>query len=579
MARGGGNKKRFQYCTDPSGQEILYLRALHGHSGRNFIDPSLQDNVLIPNSFFEYICHIGCAINLHSITISGLIPGGQNLSKRQTVFFTSVDPMTKEHRDPDNIDLKAPRLAWYQQKKWKKQQNTVYWVDIKLAQRKGIKFYQTRSNAIILYDTLSACCIPKAIMMETGEIIHERVNASPRPPPKISFKDNLSKELGSVAGGSEDSQQTLPKTQNPIVRTRRPVKSEEIDKGVLFDCESTNVRTVRPVNSCVPMSVERVDEDKDTDENVDADQIRTGRPVESGQSIGLFTQCEEIDFDFRVSGLPHAVVKQAENFSVRELVKKIESHPHRDALQADLQQSNVYNPFTDDSKAMIREMGNVELFELCETIPKVQCSECLLYWNQGVIYCTCGHLLVESDSSQNFHRWRLDALSIPHYVIRKERPRGARHGKTEAEKEHFVAHNARKRCLKKNFDGIHDRFPRDPVYRDSQLKLAGPRRSASQWMNWHRKTTPTAHPLRSMRDVRKNWYISLNKSGRNAPMKLRSDFREAFAIMNRLHRESGEERPEPIPFHQYQRWHSSCTSWWQWNEIWWRSYIYIYYLL
>ena len=39
MAGGGGNKKRFQYCTDPSGQEILYLRALQGHSGRNPIDP------------------------------------------------------------------------------------------------------------------------------------------------------------------------------------------------------------------------------------------------------------------------------------------------------------------------------------------------------------------------------------------------------------------------------------------------------------------------------------------------------------------------------------------------------------
>ena len=92
MAGGGGNKKRFQFCTDPSGQEILYLRALHGHSGRNPIDPSLQDNVLIPDNFFEYIYHIGCAINLHSITNSGLKPGGQNLSKRQTVFFTSVDP-------------------------------------------------------------------------------------------------------------------------------------------------------------------------------------------------------------------------------------------------------------------------------------------------------------------------------------------------------------------------------------------------------------------------------------------------------------------------------------------------------
>ena len=53
-------------------------------------------------------------------------------------------------------------------------------------------------------------------------------------------------------------------------------------------------------------------------------------------------------------------------------MKKIESHPHRKALQADLQQNNVYNPFSNNSKAMIRELGNVELFELCETIPKVQ---------------------------------------------------------------------------------------------------------------------------------------------------------------------------------------------------------------
>ena len=71
MAGGGGKKKRFQYCTDSSGQEILYLRALQGHSGRNPIDPKLQDNVLIPNNFFEYIYHIGCAISLHSITSSG----------------------------------------------------------------------------------------------------------------------------------------------------------------------------------------------------------------------------------------------------------------------------------------------------------------------------------------------------------------------------------------------------------------------------------------------------------------------------------------------------------------------------
>ena len=58
-----------------------------------------------------------------------------------------------------------------------------------------------------------------------------------------------------------------------------------------------------------------------------------------------------------MSGLPHAVVKQAENFRFRELVKKIESHPHREALQADLQQKNAYNPFSDESKAMIPVSG------------------------------------------------------------------------------------------------------------------------------------------------------------------------------------------------------------------------------
>ena len=123
------------------------------------------------------------------------------MSKRQTVFFTSVDPMNKEHRDPNNIYLEAPRLAWYKQKKWKKHQNTVYWVDIKLAQEKGFKFYQTRSNAIILYNILPAYCIPKAIMMEIGEIIYEKVFASPGPPPKISFKNNWMKELGSEVAG------------------------------------------------------------------------------------------------------------------------------------------------------------------------------------------------------------------------------------------------------------------------------------------------------------------------------------------------------------------------------------------
>ena len=109
--------------------------------------------------------------------------------------------------------------------------------------------------------------------METGEIIYEKVYESPRPPPKISFKDNWRKELGSeVAGQAESSQPTQPKTPNPIVRTGRPVTTEppsrssvqEIDTRFLLGCESINV------------SVERSDKDKDADENVDADRVKNG---------------------------------------------------------------------------------------------------------------------------------------------------------------------------------------------------------------------------------------------------------------------------------------------------------------
>ena len=97
-------------------------------------------------------------------------------------------------------------------------------------------------------------------------------------------------------------------------------------------------------------------------------------------------------------------------------------------------------------------------------------------------------MVIYSESRRKFHKLRLVALSvpllIPHFVIKKERPRGARHGKTETQKEHCVAHNARKRCIKRNYEGIHDRFLRDlVVIRNS--KLAGPRTSASQKINWH----------------------------------------------------------------------------------------------
>ena len=118
LSAAGGAKRRYQYCTDISGT-IFYFRTLQGHAGRNLIAPSLQDNVIIQSGLFQHIYHIGCAFNLHSIINNGLIPGGQNSSKRQTVFFLPIDPRDKGHQDPAKIDFNKPRRAQYLHSAWK----------------------------------------------------------------------------------------------------------------------------------------------------------------------------------------------------------------------------------------------------------------------------------------------------------------------------------------------------------------------------------------------------------------------------------------------------------------------------
>ena len=117
-------------------------------------------------------------------------------------------------------------------KTWKRHQDAVYWVDINLALKKGLKFYQTRSNDIILHETLPAHCIPKVVWMETGEVIHEKENASPQPPPKISLKHDWMKDLGSefarqpegeVARQAKSSQSSQPNPNPDHDRTGNPV--------------------------------------------------------------------------------------------------------------------------------------------------------------------------------------------------------------------------------------------------------------------------------------------------------------------------------------------------------------------
>ena len=202
LAAGGGIKRRFQYCPDDLGT-ILYLRALQGHSGDNIIDLETQDNVLIGPGIFTYIYHVGSSFNLKSIISNGLVPGGQELNGRQSVYFLPVDPRDEDHRDPEVIDYSVPRRAQYLQKSWKRHQDTVFWINIDRGiLREGLRFYQTKSNAIILQGVLPPSCIVKAERLKGGEKLYERQSLSPRTPPKVVLRDDLDWAKGNDNLGS-----------------------------------------------------------------------------------------------------------------------------------------------------------------------------------------------------------------------------------------------------------------------------------------------------------------------------------------------------------------------------------------
>ena len=159
LAKGGGPKKRLQCCLNPnSSKHFLHSRAIQGHSGGIAVDPTLQDSVLLPDDFAEYIYHVGNVSEIYSTTRSGLIPGGISLKMDwQSVFFTAVNPMDDDQSMEEiRCDLDKPRIAPYKNT-CRTHQNTVYRSNSRI-RRKDCNFCQTRSHAIVLCNTLPAMC-------------------------------------------------------------------------------------------------------------------------------------------------------------------------------------------------------------------------------------------------------------------------------------------------------------------------------------------------------------------------------------------------------------------------------------
>ena len=184
---------------------------------------------------------------------------------------------------------------------------------------------------------------------------------------------------------------------------------------------------------------------------------------------------------------------------------------------------------------------------MCETTPKTQCKECFLYWNQCIVYCICGHLLKESEASRGAIQCALDLLSIQNDVTKKGTTSWPSTWEDSRTKRPSCLNNLRKRCNKRNFEGIHDGFGKDPVFRECQLEIGRTEEVCIQMDEDAQKDFTNRMTQDEYFRNRKNWWVSLNKSGKIGPVRDRSDFNDALTTLNRLHQESGKQQLRPVP--------------------------------
>ena len=259
--------------------------------------------------------------------------------------------------------------------------------------------------------------------------------------------------------------------------------------------------------------------------------------------------------DFKIPGLPHSTVKQLQSATTRI-----------DMLFNDTcNRVNHLIPSVKNQNKMIHEVGNIELCELLDTEPKTQCKVCLSYWDIGIVYCRCGHFLRKgTEENKKFIQYTVDLLSILDYYTKKGRPHGHRYGKKPGDKDYYIAHQLKKKCKKKYYQGIHDRFVRDDKFRRNMIEIRRTEDLCRQ-MDDLADDDYTYHLTpQEVNNYKSNLWTRSNKIGSDTmPIWHRPDFKQAFFHLGQLKEQEEEAQ-------RNQRWTQSYSaSWWSWQGSWW----------
>ena len=78
------------------------------------------------------------------------------------------------------------------------------------------------------------------------------------------------------------------------------------------------------------------------------------------------------------------------------LVDRLQDVYRDKSIIKELKPEGVSNVFSEESKHTLKEMSNIELYELFETVRTIRCPICLKHSKEETIYCGCGKCLIPS---------------------------------------------------------------------------------------------------------------------------------------------------------------------------------------
>ena len=157
-------------------------------------------------------------------------------------------------------------------------------------------------------------------------------------------------------------------------------------------------------------------------------------------------------------------------------------------------------------------------------------------------------MVEDSGEHRKYMLSTLNSFTIGNFYIRKDRPRGYRYGKAPGCKEYHTAHQLAKKCRKKGYDSIYDRYMRDKAFRSAMIEHSRTEQVIIEMDNLANENHSFRVSKNEIDYYRQNWWVHSNVA-RDETMPIRHEpgFKEALSTMQRLKRAEDKKKQDTTP--------------------------------